>query len=368
MTRILILGGYGVFGSRLARILVDDARLDLIIAGRDQEKADQFVASLTGGARTIAAMIDTDQIERALNSWAPDLVVHCAGPFQGQDYRVAQACIAAGIHYADLSDGRAFVSNFHSLDNAARAAKIFALTAASTTSALSTAAAIALAEDFASVESICLGVTPGNRAPRGKAVVGAILSYVGELIPVLRNGEHAMNTGWGSARRVQLPGLQQRWFSPCDAPDMCALPKLFPDVRSVEFLAGLELSMLHLPLVALAQLRRLRIVPNLAGATSFFHLVASWFEPLGSNEGGMFVEMAGTANDGTALRRRWSLWAGAGDGPFIPAMAAAILARRVAAGDVPVPGARICAGDISLTEFEQEFSAFNINTKTETLT
>jgi len=32
--RILILGGYGTFGGRLARLLADDSRLTLLIAGR----------------------------------------------------------------------------------------------------------------------------------------------------------------------------------------------------------------------------------------------------------------------------------------------------------------------------------------------
>jgi len=39
-------------------------------------------------------------------------VIHCAGPFQSQDYRVALAAMAAGAHYLDLADGRQFVARF----------------------------------------------------------------------------------------------------------------------------------------------------------------------------------------------------------------------------------------------------------------
>jgi len=46
--RVLILGGYGVFGGRLARLLADEARLTLVIAGRSREKASAFCVALGG--------------------------------------------------------------------------------------------------------------------------------------------------------------------------------------------------------------------------------------------------------------------------------------------------------------------------------
>ncbi|MFL6551057.1 MAG: KR domain-containing protein, partial [Povalibacter sp.] len=44
--RILILGGYGNFGLRIARALATHARCHLILAGRDLSRAQQAVASL----------------------------------------------------------------------------------------------------------------------------------------------------------------------------------------------------------------------------------------------------------------------------------------------------------------------------------
>ncbi len=40
---LLILGGYGTFGGRLAQLLVDEARLTLIIAGRSRAKAQALL-------------------------------------------------------------------------------------------------------------------------------------------------------------------------------------------------------------------------------------------------------------------------------------------------------------------------------------
>ena len=360
--RILILGGSGVFGRRLAAMLSKDARFDLIIAGRDGARAQQVANDLLGPATKRGAAVSIDGIDSALAQMAPNVVIHCAGPFQGQDYTVAKAAIAAGVHYLDLSDGREYSEGFAVLDDAARKSGVFALTACSTTTALSTAVAKMLGEGFARVDCIRVGVTPGNRAPRGRAVVAAILSYVGEPVCVLRDGVMAETTGWGRLRRESLPGLEPRWFSPCDAPDIAAMGALFPDARQIDFEAGLELSILHLPLWALAQLRRRRLIGNLAAAAGLFHRAASWFEPFGGDEGGMFVELEGADAAGKARSRRWSLWAGAGDGPNIPAMAAAAVVRMAAGGAAPPPGARMVVGDIALAAFEREFSAFDIRT------
>ena len=45
-TRVLIVGGYGIFGGRLAQLLADEARLTLIIAGRARDRAEAFCAAL----------------------------------------------------------------------------------------------------------------------------------------------------------------------------------------------------------------------------------------------------------------------------------------------------------------------------------
>jgi hypothetical protein len=60
MTRVLILGGYGNFGGRLARLLADDARLTLLIAGRSHERAKIFCAGLGGVAKLEPHGFDRD--------------------------------------------------------------------------------------------------------------------------------------------------------------------------------------------------------------------------------------------------------------------------------------------------------------------
>ena len=95
--RVLILGGYGTFGGRLARLLRDEDGLALILAGRDLEKARAFAG---GQANALPARVDRDgDLVAQLAPLAPDVVVDASGPFQAygpRPYRVAEACLALG--------------------------------------------------------------------------------------------------------------------------------------------------------------------------------------------------------------------------------------------------------------------------------
>ncbi len=83
MTRVLILGGYGNFGGRLAQLLADEPRLTLLIAGRSAERAEQFCGALGGVAKLEAVRFDRDGYVLAqLRETTPELVIDASGPFQ----------------------------------------------------------------------------------------------------------------------------------------------------------------------------------------------------------------------------------------------------------------------------------------------
>src|SRR4249919_3677336 len=110
--RVLILGGYGTFGGRLARLLADAAPLTLIVAGRSLEQAKAFCAALPARAALVPAAFDREgDLDTQLSALAPDIMVDASGPFQGyaEPYRLVQAAIAHGVDYLDLADGADFV-------------------------------------------------------------------------------------------------------------------------------------------------------------------------------------------------------------------------------------------------------------------
>jgi short subunit dehydrogenase-like uncharacterized protein len=111
-----------------------------LIAGRDGSKAKTLATQLGLDAQ-MGLTIDAHdpQLAQQLIDLQVDTVVHAAGPFQGQDYAVAEAAITAGANYIDLADGREFVAGIGKLDAQAKARGVLVTSGASSLPALSSA-------------------------------------------------------------------------------------------------------------------------------------------------------------------------------------------------------------------------------------
>src|SRR5690349_11057668 len=127
--KILILGGYGTFGGRLAHLLAEEENLTLLLAGRSIEKAKKFSNGLPAGATKVPVFFDRNaDVESSIRELQPDLVVDAMGPFQvyGSDpYRVVRACLAIGVDYMDLADGSDFVKGISQFDQEAEAKNLY---------------------------------------------------------------------------------------------------------------------------------------------------------------------------------------------------------------------------------------------------
>lgn len=364
--RVVLLGATGVFGSRIAARLAHDERFELVLAGRRPQPLDDLRASI-GDARVRTQAMDAEApgFPSALAALAPQLVIHTAGPFQGQDYRVAQACIDAGSDYIDLADGREFACGFDRLDEAARRAGRLLVTGASSVPALSSAVVDALLPAFGAVESIEHAINPGNRTPRGDATVASILGYCGRPVRVWRNGRWVTALGWMDSRRQWFP-FGRRRVGVCDVPDLQLFPQRYPQVRSVVFRAGLELPMLQWATWGMGMLVRVGLIRDLASHAGSLRRMSEWFVRMGSDVGGMAVELRGTDTQGRPLHQCWWLDAAAGDGPQVPVTPAIVLARRLADGLVQTRGAMPCMGLLTLEQIVAGFDGFALRTGVET--
>lgn len=366
--RILILGGYGNFGARIARRLANDADIELVVAGRSLSRAERFAAHLPGRHR--AAALDAgrplDELTIRLREHAPRLLINACGPFQRHDYRLAQAAMAAGSHYVDLADARAYVEGFRSLDPVAKQADVLAVTGASTVPGLTAAVVDSMRREFSRIDALDCGISPGNRTERGQATVASILSYVGRPICVWRDGRWHHVPGWQDCGRHRYPEpMGTRWLSACDVPDLGLFPERY-GARDVRFRAGLELSLLHLGLWLLSWLSRAGLVRDWSRTAGFMTRASRLFEQFGSDIGGMHQVVRGVDMQGRALEREWVIVAGSGHGPEIPATPAVVLARKLARGELSERGARPCLDLFSLAEFMSALDGFDIRTTSET--
>jgi len=369
---VLVLGGVGVFGSRICQRLARDPYLRVYVGARTLER----VQGLARDIRKVSPDSDVrpcvvnlpDDLPRVLDETKARLVIHTCGPFQGQGYRVPEICIEKAVHYLDLADDRAFVADIGKLNQSARSSGVLAVSGVSSVSALSSAVIESVKPHFAKLDEISIGITPGNRAPRGLAVITSILSYTGKPIPTWQGGAWRQVHGWQDMRwrrlsTSRLGSLGLRWFAACDVPDNHLFPATYPEVKSVAFHAGLELSFLHWGLWLLSWPVRWGLVANLRPYARGLRAMAAWFEFLGSDRGGMYVELVGEDAGGRGIKRVWTLVAEAGDGPWVPCMPAVILTRKLARNEITACGAMPCLGLMSLAEFESEVVDLHIDTE-----
>ena len=362
--RILILGGYGTFGGRLARLLAAEPRLTLLIAGRSQTKAGAFCRTLGGAAEIVPLAFDRDgDLTTQLAALRPDIVVDATGPFQAYGeapYRVVEACIAAGTDYIDLADGADFVEGINRFDDAARARGVAVLAGVSSFPVLTAAVVRHLAHGLDRVESIEGGIAPSPYAGVGLNVIRAIASYAGQEVRLTRNGAPAKGRALVETRRwtVAPPGrlpLRSTRFSLVDVPDLRLLPALWPGLREIWIGAGPVPAVLHRGLGILASLVRIGLVPTLRPMAPLFHAAINRLR-WGEHRGGMIVAVRGQNTAGHAVERSWHMLAEGDDGPLIPSMAAAAMILRRLQGLRPAPGARAAIKDLELADYQSLFA------------
>jgi hypothetical protein len=368
--KVLILGGYGTFGGRLAQLLADEDRLTLVIAGRSHERATAFCAKLRSRATAIPVGFDRDrEIAPQLRAIAPDIVVDASGPFQSygaEPYRVVTAALALGINYLDLADGSDFVAGIAQFDADARARGLFVLAGVSSFPVLTAAVIRRLERGMARVDTVTGGIAPSPYANVGLNVIRAIASYAGKPIKLMRDGRPSVGYALVETKRYTIapPGclpLRPIRFSLVDVPDLQVLPALWPGLRAVWLGAGPVPEIWHRALNALALAVRLRLLPTLSPLAGLMHVTMNRLS-FGEHRGGMFIAVEGIGADGLRLERSWHLLAEGKDGPLIPSMAAEAIIRRCLADKMPQPGARAAATELELADYEALFERRRIRT------
>lgn len=359
--RVVVLGGYGVFGAKLVELLTRDAH-DVIVAGRSADKAQVLAARFSAGHLALDRSGDLGPLWDA----APDVVVDAAGPFHayGDDpYALAKACIENGAHYLDLADEPAFCAGISQLDGDARAAGLCVLSGVSSVPAISSAAVASLINGTDQVDTISTAILPGNRAPRGRSVVASILNQCGRPFSVMTDGRNVPARSWSQPEVFDLgAGIRRRgWL--IEVPDN----RLFADAfnaRTVMFRAGLELPVMNYALALLSWLRGKRAFAIPDWCITLVLRLADMLEPLGRNTGGMVVAV--TVRRGDRWQRRiWRLIVTDGDGPFIPGVAIRAVLR---APNKLKPGARPAVAVIGLDAVAAAMSDLAVQTETKTIT
>jgi short subunit dehydrogenase-like uncharacterized protein len=117
---LLVYGAAGYTGELIARRCAERG-LRPVLAGRTAGPLERLAAEL-GLPHRVFALDDGAAVRRGLAGVAA--VLHCAGPFSATSRPMADACLAEGVHYLDITGEGAVFAALAARDAEARAAGV----------------------------------------------------------------------------------------------------------------------------------------------------------------------------------------------------------------------------------------------------
>lgn len=318
VTRALVVGGYGVFGSLIARELARRS-VPVTIAGRDGVRAKAAAAAL--GSEHEHAGVALDLADRAALApllAAKPVVVNAAGPFHAFGTALLEACLDAGCHHVDIADDRAYARVVRALDPRLRESGVAAVWGCSSFPAVSMALVRAARGDRPAPSRARITLFIGNDNAKGYGAIASASAQAGRIIAA----PQGTLVGFRGKERVPLPApFGERPAFDYDSAEYDLLAAA--GVAEVRVKVGFENPIAN---AGFAVLSRLPLRPGRRTA-SLLAMLGRFAPRWGSSGGAVMAELWWP--DGSSARASLS---GAKDGQLIAALPAVLVAQVLCAG------------------------------------
>ncbi|MDH3371159.1 MAG: saccharopine dehydrogenase NADP-binding domain-containing protein [Gammaproteobacteria bacterium] len=347
--RILVLGGNGILGRRISRVIATIPSAECVIGHHGLLNASSSVeANIT--TLTVNPQ-DPASLRQALDGVFA--VVNAIGTIPVHDYTVAETCAGLSINYIDLAQVRAYVEGISRLNRRALQKNCQIVSGASVVPAVSAALIDMLTHEFDRISEIHVSFSPGYMLPGGEATLRTVLTTAGSSFRLKENGRWRYAYGWSESEKVIYPkpvGKRRVYLS--DVPDLDLFPPRY-GAQTVSFRTGLGLNFFNRGLFLLARMRRWGWIQNLPWWAPGLIATGRLFRNIGSTAGGMRVLVRGR-RDGEELEHTVFLIARDSNGLEISCSPAVALIRRWVNHGVPDFGAVPCVGLLSWDEIKAE--------------
>lgn len=275
LRRIIVLGGFGLFGRAAVERLRADGLAPMALSRRtgvDAENGASLRAALRPG----------------------DVVIDTFGPFQDRSLTLLEIALELGCDVIDLSDSLAFAQRVLAQRSRIERAGIRVLTGCSSVSAI-TAAFIILSgvQEPVRVRTV---LVPATRHTAHAGTTGSLVRSIGRPVHVLRDGRLVSRRAWTESVWFDLPapiGRVQAFLF--ESADSVLLPPIWPSLRGVDFFVTTHAPGLNRVLSWAARWAALRTLVGLGHRPGL--PIARW---LGARSGGFMAEVTG--GEGTVTR------------------------------------------------------------------
>ncbi|CAN5686335.1 hypothetical protein BH20ACT23_BH20ACT23_12840 [soil metagenome] len=203
--RVLLLGGTGIVGRRVAAELArNKAVTDLIIGGRNYEKLHRATSLLGDKAR--AALLDLeDDVVLGAACVQADVVVNCCGPPHLTELPAACAAIEAGVAYVSLGNDYATWGAVANFDERARATGSTAVVGCGLSPGITTLLAALARDEFDDITEIEISLAHSFRDLPTPAHTAYLLHTLGAPGASINDHELSVDLAGGSPHLVYFP-------------------------------------------------------------------------------------------------------------------------------------------------------------------
>lgn len=236
MSKILILGGYGYTGKLLAKYLLAETDVHIVIAGRSLEKAQAFVDELAD-PRACAQKVDASEaatLQPALQDVDLCLV---AAPTTHHAETVIYACLAARVDYLDVQFSAAKLKALQAAEKQIRKSERCFITEAGYHPGLPSAMVRYAAKKLDRIESAVTAgyLNMGKDLPYSEAVDELMEGFVNYEAQVFKNGAWTKPREWSMAKFDFGPAIGRKNCYSMFFEEMRKLPEMYPSLKNTGF-------------------------------------------------------------------------------------------------------------------------------------
>ncbi|TYA15107.1 hypothetical protein FRY98_05470 [Paenibacillus faecis] len=240
--KIVILGGYGITGLMIARLLMQFSSAHLILAGRDEAKAKETAAALNAEFRCVRAegrYADAADTSTLIKVFQPADIVVVASSTSRYTPEIASAALTAGTDYLDIQYSSYKLDVLKQLEpEILKAGRCF-ITDGGFHPGLAAVLVHRAADSLDQLEAAAVGSVIRIDWPALNPTRATILELVGEL--------KDFNAAYFSDGHWKKGGMRKMDFGPpfgvnrCTAmmlEEMRELPVRYPDLKETGFYVG----------------------------------------------------------------------------------------------------------------------------------
>jgi len=198
---ILLVGGYGVVGRRIAARLAPVFPGRLVIAGRDQERASDLCRELGHGSRP--RRIDAGDVA-GISSGLDGVhtVMSCVAQ---PEMHLLRTCIARGVAYTDIAPRLAFWQGADALAAEARRTGARVVLGAGLSPGISNMMAARMAKELGRVDRVATAILLSLGDEYGPDSLHHVLEALTQPFTVLRDGHRRPAVPFSEGERVVFP-------------------------------------------------------------------------------------------------------------------------------------------------------------------